>query len=471
MISLMAKLGLDSTGFMGAVNNAKAKISTLGAELKASAKANPIAGAMAGMVGVGAIVGGIRSIVDHGGRVTDLADRFSVTTDTVQALDFAATQTGTSVETALGGIKKASMAAADAIAGNDDKMGAFERLGITAAQLRTLSPEQLFMQLANNLKDMPMTAQVFADINDTLGRAGQEMLPMFQQGLQGLMAEAHALGVVMDAETISKLDEMGDSMSAAGMAAKAAFAPLVVLVMDGINAMLRGFGMISDFIGHRLSHAFAAAALAADGKFIEAAKEGAKFGLLDGGAGFKEDLMATAETAAANEALREANLEQGKKKNEQRAKNMKGGGFADEDGGGNKAESLLNKEAAEVAKLQKQIEDRRIARLPEEQRLALLQKELAQAKKDAADTNNDGSVENLRAQARVAELEDRVSKMAKPGEKGGIKEDARLDSIQQIGGRIGENAAVQNGVKQLKTLEEMLTEIRAGNLNTAVLKP
>ena len=470
MISLMAKLGLDSTGFMGAVNTAKAKISTLGAELKASAKANPIAGAMAGMVGVGAIVGGIRSIVDHGGRVTDLADRFSVTTDTVQALDFAATQTGTSVETALGGIKKASMAAADAIAGNDDKMGAFERLGITAAQLRTLSPEQLFMQLANNLKDMPMTAQVFADINDTLGRAGQEMLPMFQQGLQGLMAEAHALGVVMDAETISKLDEMGDTMSAAGMAAKAAFAPLVTFILDGVNLMLGGMRVLSDFVANRLTHVFSAVALAADGKFKDAAKEVLRVSILGFGPGVVDDFMDAARKETDRRVLSRSNND-AKKKNEQRAKNMKGGGFADEDGGGNKAESLLNKEAAEVAKLQKQIEDRRIARLPEEQRLALLQKELAQAKKDAADTNNDGSVENLRAQARVAELEDRVSKMAKPGEKGGIKEDARLDSIQQIGGRIGENAAVQNGVKQLKTLEEMLTEIRAGNLNTAVLKP
>lgn len=469
MISLLAKLGLDTAGFMAAAQNAKAKISTLGSELKASAKANPIAGAMAGMASVGAVVGGIKSIIDHGGRVTDLADRFSVTTDTVQMLDFAATQTGTSVETALGGIRKASIAATDALAGNDDKLGAFERLGITAAQLRTLSPEQLFMQLAANLRDMPMTAQTFADINDTLGRAGQEMLPMFQAGLQGLMDEARALGVVMDAETIAKLDEMGDSMSAAGMAAKAAFAPLVVFIMDGINAMMRGFGMISDFIGHRLSHAFAAAALAADGKFIEAAKEGAKFAMLDGGAGFKEDFHATIDAAAANEAQREANLEQGKKKNEQRKANMKGGGFADEDGG-SKAESLLNKEAAEVAKLQKQIEDRRVARLPEEQRLALLQKELAEAKKDASDTNNDGSVENLRAQARVSDLEERISKMSKPGERG-IKEDTKLDAIQQIGGRVGENAVAQNGVKQLKTLEEMLGEMRTGNANTAVLRP
>jgi hypothetical protein len=413
-------------------------------------------------------VAGAKAIVDHGGRVTDLADRFSVTTDTVQALDFAATQTGTNVETALTGIKKASIAATDALGGNDDKLAAFERLGITAKQLRELSPEQLFMQLADNLRTMPMTAQTFSDINDTLGRSGQELIPMFQQGLGDLMREARALGAVMDEETISRLDEAGDSMSAAAMQAKAAFAPLVSLIMDGISAILRGLNLISDFWGNRLSHVFAAAGLALSGNFIEAAKEGRKF--LSVG-GIIEDVSATAAKAAEDDALREAKRENaGKNKNARRQANMRAG-FDEESDGKKAAERAAIKEASELERLQKQIEDRRIARLPEEQRLVQLKKELADAQKHESDTNHDGSVENLRAQLRVSELTDKIAQMEKKGGDRFLKEDSRLDSIQQIGGRLGENAAIQTGQKQLKTLEDMLAELRTGNTNTAVLKP
>ena len=168
MISLMARMGLDTSGFTAGLKTAQAKMANARASFNAGA-ANLMSSQLAGMVGVTALVAGAKSIVDYGGKVTDLADKYGLTTDMVQQLSYAAGQTGVSVETALGGIKKVAIATADALGGNEEKMAAFERLGITAQQLRSMSPDQVFLALGNNLKDMPMTAQVFADINDTLG--------------------------------------------------------------------------------------------------------------------------------------------------------------------------------------------------------------------------------------------------------------------------------------------------------------
>ena len=464
MISLMARMGLDTSGFTAGLKTAQAKMANARASFNAGA-ANLMSSQLAGMVGVTALVAGAKSIVDYGGKVTDLADKYGLTTDMVQQLSYAAGQTGVSVETALGGIKKVAIATADALGGNEEKMAAFERLGITAQQLRSMSPDQVFLALGNNLKDMPMTAQVFADINDTLGRSGQELIPMFRSGLQGMMADAVSLGLVMDKEMIGKLDAAGDSMAAAAMKAKAAFAPLVLFVS---NAFIGLFDVIDSFQEHLTNtggRLIAFFDLARQGKLREAGEllkqvkdeqmSGDEFfGRMNARAAAREEAL------AANEAKREADRAAAL------AAALAAGAGVDDDKAGSKAAA---KEETELAKLQKQIEDKRLARLPEEQRLAALQKELADAKRDAANTNGDGSVENLRAQLRVEELTDQVARASKQAPE--KTEQAKLDSIQQIGGRVGENAAISNGQRQIKTLEDILKAVADGNANTAVLKP
>lgn len=455
MISLMARMGLDTSGFTAGLKTAQAKMANARASFNAGA-ANLMSSQLAGMVGVTALVAGAKSIVDYGGKVTDLADKYGLTTDMVQQLSYAAGQTGVSVETALGGIKKVAIATADALGGNEEKMAAFERLGITAQQLRSMSPDQVFLALGNNLKDMPMTAQVFADINDTLGRSGQELIPMFREGLSGMMDDAKRLGVVMDEETIAKLDEMGDSAESAWGALRAAAAPVILFVMDGINKMFTGFKMISA----EMEDLFTWATVSKEEWEAEKATRAQN----NGGESVADQQIRELDEKSAKE--KEARAARIAKRGADRAAALTAGAGVDDDKAGSKAAA---KEETELAKLQKQIEDKRLARLPEEQRIAALQKELADAKRDAANTNGDGSVENLRAQLRVEELTDQVARASKQAPE--KTEQAKLDSIQQIGGRVGENAAISNGQRQIKTLEDILKAVADGNANTAVLKP
>lgn len=460
MISLMARMGLDTSGFTGGLKAAQAKMENARASLSSGA-ANLISSQLAGVVGVGALVAGAKSVVDYGGKVTDLADKYGITTGMVQQLSYAAGQTGVDVETALNSIKKVAIATADALGGNEEKMAAFERLGITAEQLRTLSPDQIFLAVGNSLKDMPLTAQTFSDINSTLGKTGQDLLPMFREGLQGMMADAVALGLVMDKEIIGKLDAAGDGMAAAGMKMKAAFAPAVTFLADSFNSLFDVLDSFQEHIAETGGKLIAFFDLARQGKLTEAAAllKQVKGEIVSGDEFFgriaaKEN--ARADALAARESKRESD----------RASTLKVGAGADEEKAGGKS---VGKEAEDLAKLQKQIKDKRFARLPEDQRLAQLQRDLAEAKRDSADTLGDGSAENLRAQLRVEELTDLI---ARGQTKGGDKVDAaKLDSIQQIGGRIGENAAITNGQKQIKTLEEILKAVADGNANTAVLKP
>lgn len=478
MMDFMAKIGLDSSALTRGMAQVKAKAAEAGAAAQGAgaSAAKGISGQVAGMFAVGAIAAGARAIVDYGGKVTDLADRFSVSTDTVQALDYAAQQTGTSVETALGAIRKVAIATSDALGGNTDKLQAFERLGVTAEQLKTLSPEEIFNKLANNLKDMPMTAQVFSDINDTLGKAGQELMPMFQQGLEGMTTRARELGLIIDEETISKLDEMGDTMGEAGMRLKSAFAPVITFVMDGINHMLRGFEMISEFMANRLTRVFDIFNKVIDGDFKGAAKA---FGGVFTGVG--EDINRTLDFAVKRDELDDSKAADRKGQNERRRRNMKGGGFAEDDKAekkaADKAERDAAREAEKAAKLHEQIWEKQVKAMPIDKQIEEYKKKLESLKAAhaAVVADADGGADSSAALELKKDELDMIAKIKALGEekaKGvAVKDTTKLDSLQLIGGSRGPAALAQNAQQQLKTLEDILGAMKEGNSNTSVLHP
>lgn len=486
MMDFVAKMGLDTTAVTAGLSGVKGKVSQAGEQIKAvgSKQIGALTGQIGGLLGVTALLGGAKSIVDFGGKITDLADQFSLSTDMVQGLSYAAEQTGTSVETALGAIRKVGVAAVDAVGGNEDKLKAFERLGVTAEQLKTLSPDQIFMQLAASLKDMPMTAQTFADIQDTLGKSGQELIPMFNEGLAGMMQRAHEVGAIIDAETIAKLDEMGDTMGEAGTRLKAAFAPVITFIMDGINSMLRGFEMISEFMATRLTRAFDAWNKAKDGDIIGAGKAAA--GFLNP-ATMGEDFSKTLDAAVKIDADAEAKAEARKGGNAARAAKLKGGidlDAANEKAAKKKAVEQRDidrdrrdreAEAGRIGKLQEEVWEKQVKAMPLDRQIGEWRKKLASLRAESAGWSAIGGLETeggmeaeknrLDGEAKLRDLEAQRSKGAI------IPDESKLDSIQRIGGRLGENASIQNGQKQLKTLEDILKAMAEGNSNTAVLNP
>lgn len=166
-----------------------------------------IAGMLAGAFATGAIINGIQAIVNKADQIQDLSDRFGVASDTLQRFGNVAVQNGSSMEAFAAGFNKLIINSQAAINGNEKLQQTFLRLGLTLEQLRTLSPEQQMLAIADAAKISSDPAQAFSDIIAVLGKGAGQLVPTLRQGAQAIQE----FGDVMDEATVKELASVKDS--------------------------------------------------------------------------------------------------------------------------------------------------------------------------------------------------------------------------------------------------------------------
>lgn len=205
-----ATLSLDQSQFQAGINKAGANLNAF-----ATGQLGAIKGQLAAAFTVGAITSLMSSAVEVGSRFADLAKITGVSSVELQKLDFAARQSGTSIEEIIPALKKLSVAIVDARGGGKETSAAFERLGISAEELKSLSADEVFLQIADAVKNASDPTQTMADIVQVLGRSANELKPLMMEGSAGirnLMNAAEAAGVVMSDDLTKAMDEVGDRM-------------------------------------------------------------------------------------------------------------------------------------------------------------------------------------------------------------------------------------------------------------------
>ena len=90
-----------------------------------------------------------------------------------------------------------------AIEGGQQQVQAFQRIGISASELKSLSPDQLFYRVADAMANSSSHAEAAASAFALLGRGGAALIPIFQQGGEELKKQideaGRASGVNQDA--------------------------------------------------------------------------------------------------------------------------------------------------------------------------------------------------------------------------------------------------------------------------------
>jgi len=221
-MNLKAKVGLDTTGFDAGLKRMKAKAGSFMAQQAkgmGAAAAGGIArgGLIGGLAGI-PIVGGImRSLMtgpmDEGARIRDEAAKMGVAVETFQHLDYAARQSGGSIEDMGKAFKALAVRQLDAKQGNKQYLEAFERYGITLDELESKNPEQLFARIAEQVERGVNKANELADVQRLLGRSGTELLPTMQAGLGGAVAESMRIGAPMTAQQVKDYAAASDQLT------------------------------------------------------------------------------------------------------------------------------------------------------------------------------------------------------------------------------------------------------------------
>ncbi|MCL4743595.1 MAG: hypothetical protein KJZ54_15480, partial [Phycisphaerales bacterium] len=157
-----------------------------------------------GTAGLAPLAASVRSFASAGDVLDKMSQRTGISVEALSELGFAAEQSGADLQTLEKGVRTLQRSINDAERGLSTATDAFSDLGLTAEQLRGLTPEEQFKLVAEALSRIEDPSKRAALAMQLLGRAGTQLLPLMQNGVRGieeLQEQARSLGLTVSTET------------------------------------------------------------------------------------------------------------------------------------------------------------------------------------------------------------------------------------------------------------------------------
>lgn len=156
------------------------------------------------------------SFASAGDRLDKMSKRTGVGVKALSELAFAAEQSGASLDSVEKGIRGMQRSLLNAEMGSKAASDALSSLGLSADQLSGMNPEDQFTMIADAIARVEDPSKRAALSMQLFGRAGSELLPMFQENAKGiadLRQEANELGRTMTEEDAKSAAELTDAMN------------------------------------------------------------------------------------------------------------------------------------------------------------------------------------------------------------------------------------------------------------------
>jgi hypothetical protein len=203
------ELFADDSRLVRGLRSAQAKLRGFGAGLTALGARTLTLGATL----VTPFLAAGKVFADAGSDLVDMSQRTGVSVEALSALGFAAGQSGADLETLEAGLRKMQRTLVQAAGGSESAREALKRLGLSAAGLSQLSPDEQFRSIADSLAKITDPAQRTALALELFGKAGTRLLPLLAGGAGGIRAledQARRLGLVLSREDAEAAEKFGD---------------------------------------------------------------------------------------------------------------------------------------------------------------------------------------------------------------------------------------------------------------------
>jgi hypothetical protein len=178
------------------------------------------------------------------------ASRTGIATDTLQAFQLAAIESGTTIEQTQKGLEKFARSIGDAGRGLKTQADIFRDLGVEIKNqdgtLRTY--EEILFDVAEGLGELGSEAERATALANLFGRAGIQFSEIFRDGADGLQTfidRANDLGIILDRDTIKGVEKFNDTVSVIKLQVGAfannitsAFVPALQLIAEKIGATI-----------------------------------------------------------------------------------------------------------------------------------------------------------------------------------------------------------------------------------------
>lgn len=196
----------------------------------------------------------ISSTIEWADGVKKASDRLGLTVTNVQALKYAAKESGVEFEKLEGSLSKMEIAAANALGGKKKQSDAFKALGITDDQLKHLNKQDLLSQVGKGLQGMtqsqaiPNLAAIFGGGNAGGIFAMRNKLANFDQ----FKKDKEDSGAIAKPEDIEALAELKMKWEEVADSVKARLVPVLAFLLDKIYGFGRGVSQLVELIGTAL---------------------------------------------------------------------------------------------------------------------------------------------------------------------------------------------------------------------------
>lgn len=204
---------------------------------------------VAGIIAGGAIANGILQIVNAADQLGDTAQQLNVAAESLQGLRLAAEDFGGSaqgIDKALGELQKNL---GEAVTKGGQAAEAFERIGLSAQDLKNLSVDEVFFRVATAISQQATQAERAALAQEFFGRSGRELVPLLSEGRAGvesLIQSYRDAGLILSNETVGAL---GDTERQLRLT-KTAVTNLASEIVVALSPAIRGLsGLLSDTLG------------------------------------------------------------------------------------------------------------------------------------------------------------------------------------------------------------------------------
>jgi hypothetical protein len=197
-------------------------------------------GAIAGIVAGVSFVRLASELIDYNEQLQMASARTGIQIEQLQKLQFIASQSETSIDAITTSINKFQV---NLVQGNDKATAALNRLGVSVTELNSLQPDQQFLRIAAAVAEIRSPAERAATAIEIFGRGGAELLPLLNQGADGLReleAQFDQFGVTISTQTSKKVDEAGDSITRLSSSVKGLGVELLALASGPLTAAADG---------------------------------------------------------------------------------------------------------------------------------------------------------------------------------------------------------------------------------------
>jgi predicted transcriptional regulator len=193
-----------------------------------------------------------KAFASFGDDIGKMSRRLGIATKTLQEYGFAAEQSGASLATVETGVRRMQRVINDAEKGMTSASDALAQIGLNSADLAGLETEQQFEMIAAAMSKVEGASKKAAIAQEIFGRSGTMLLPMFNEGPEGLAAlreEANKLGLVLSDADIAQAEALTDSINRIGRSLKAVVLRIGASVAKPLGDMLDKLAMGAARIG------------------------------------------------------------------------------------------------------------------------------------------------------------------------------------------------------------------------------